>query len=167
MPSTNFLRTGFDTSGLFPITGPSPADSGPDGWLLSFQPNSAFGGSIVLYQDQNTFGSITTQSVANMTAVPWTDLLGNIGAATTPLSWAVGGNTTITVIVGQPTLYRVWANITAYAGILSVVVTPYTAPDTRGQTALWSGLTLDAVPPIWDDTFEIVAAVQDAGNLND
>jgi len=160
------FSTTLAASGIFPIVSPNPYDMGPDGWQLSFQP-VAFGGYVVLAQDQNSEGSIVTQTAANLTAVPWIDANGITIAAGTPISFTTDATAKIVAIVSGPSIYRLYAITTWYAGLVNVFGNPYTAPDTRGQTALWSGITVDSIPSFWDDNFEIVLAAQDAGGLTD
>ena len=152
------------SSGIARLTALDPHAAGPDGWMFRFTP-SAFGGQIVLYADQNAPGSIVTRTTSNLTAVPWTTYSTLVAVtALTPLVWTSESTTSRTIVVTTAAIFPLYANVTWYTGALQVYVAPYTARDTKAETALFSGLTFDSVPVAMDDTWELVPAVETAAD---
>lgn len=160
----NPSSTTISAAGIVSLVSPDPHDAGPDGWMLRFRP-VAFGGTLVLYQNQNAPGSVASLTTSNLTAVPWTlfsTLVQN--AARTPIGFTTSDSAPLTIVVGTASIFGLYASVAWVTGRLECSVAPYTARDTKAETALFSGLTFDSVPPTMDDTWEIVPAVEDAAS---
>ena len=157
------FRTSITGPGVWQIASLDPLSWGTQGVLVQFQPDANWGvGQVQLYYNANPDGAVPQIiPFSALTAAPYTNIVTGVAE---PLGTPIGGS--LAVQVNTPSIYSLYAvPINWTVGTCLVITTPYNV--VPATTVNFSNITIDSIPPQYDDAFELVAALVDAGGLTD